>query len=336
MRRCLDLALNGAGLTSPNPLVGAVIVHNNRIIGEGFHTGYGNAHAEVEAVRSVKESDRHLLSAATLYVNLEPCSHHGKTPPCTDLILHHNIRNVVVGLGDPNPLVNGNGLRTLRNAGVSVIDGVLTNECLELNKRFYTFHQKQRPYVVLKWAQSCDGFIATRPSQRTRISNALSDVMVHKWRSEESAILVGYNTALTDDPRLSVREWKGKNPLRLVYDPELALPSTLKMFNDVGETWILNHTKEESNGNVSYKKVTRENWSTETLQMLHDSKRLSLLIEGGTKTLETFIRQGLWDETRIITSPLVLQDGLRAPAPPFSKATQTTLGDNQLDIYTRR
>lgn len=336
MRRCFDLAVNGLGLTSPNPLVGSIVVHKDRIIGEGFHTGYGNAHAEVEALRSVKESDKHLLSESALYVNLEPCSHHGKTPPCSDLILQSGIKTVVVGALDPNPVVNGNGVRMLRNAGVTVIEDVMRDECIQLNKRFYTYHQLKRPYVILKWAQSQDGFIATKPLKRMHLSNQLSQMLTHKWRAEESAILIGFNTASIDDPELTVRNWNGKNPLRLVYDPELELDKSLKIFNDESATWVLNNVKESDEENVFYKKITSENWVNETLELLYQNQILSVIVEGGTKTLETFIHQGVWDEARIISTPHTLKDGLKAPLLLSSNTSASEqIQDNLLTIYLR-
>jgi diaminohydroxyphosphoribosylaminopyrimidine deaminase / 5-amino-6-(5-phosphoribosylamino)uracil reductase len=336
MRRCLDLALLGLGRTAPNPMVGAVIVHDGRIIGEGYHAAYGNAHAEVEAVRSVAAEDKNKLREATLYVNLEPCSHHGKTPPCVDLILQHEIQTVVVGAGDPNPLVNGKGLQRLRDAGVSVTIDVLREDCIALNKRFYMFYQSQRPYVVLKWAQSQDGFVAPALAQRVQLSNDLSRVFVHKWRSEEAAILVGFNTALVDDPELTTRYWPGKDPLRLVFDLKLKLPKTLKLFNGDVETWVLNHSEEKVESNVRYKKVSFIDTVSDTMDLLFQTGHNSLLVEGGTRTLESFIHQGVWDEARVFTAPMLLKKGLRAPTlPTFSQMQSETVGDNLLTVYTR-
>ena len=235
MKRCLDLAMLGLGDTAPNPMVGAVIVHNDTIIGEGFHEKFGSSHAEINALNSV--TDRTLLKDSALYVNLEPCSHTGKTPPCADSIIEYGIPEVVTGMADPNPLVAGKGLRKLMDAGVKVINGVLGDQCFELNRRFVTFHVRKRPYIILKWAQTSDNFIDVlrdQPDiqQPTWISNEISRMVVHKWRSEEQAILVGTRTAQMDNPRLNVREWPGKSPVRLVIDRNLKLPKSLNLFDN--------------------------------------------------------------------------------------------------------
>src|SRR5258706_3862500 len=259
MRRCLELATLGAGNVAPNPMVGAVLVYHGRIIGEGYHQKYGEAHAEPNSIASVKEEDRKLISQSTMYVSLEPCVHFGKTPPCADLIIKHKIPKVVIGCRDPFKEVNGRGIEKLKAAGVETEPGVLEKECKELNKRFFTFHTKHRPYIILKWAQTANGFIATSPqtplqrrgafeesaNKRLLISNEYSNRLVHKWRSEEAAILVGTNTALKDDPQLTTRLWTGNNPVRMVIDMDLKLPSSLKLFDDEVSTIIFNTIKHD-------------------------------------------------------------------------------------------
>lgn len=334
MRRCLDLASRAVS-ASPNPLVGSVIVHNDRIIGEGFHKGSGQPHAEVEALNSVSESDKHLLPDSTLYVNLEPCSHHGKTPPCADMIVQQKIPRVVIGAVDSNPLVGGKGVAKLRDARVDVTIGVLENGCRKLNKRFYTFHEKQRPYVILKWAQSNDGFIAPLPLKRLQISNPLSQTLLHKWRSEEDCVLVGFNTALIDEPRLDVRNWNGRNPMRAVFDPQLRLDSTKPLFASTEKVFVFNTLKEETSNNVHFKKVTTENWVSDAIRILYNESILSVMVEGGTKTLQAFIDASVWDEARVFTSRTNLYNGLVGPQLSATHVETHAVGDNQLDIYNR-
>lgn len=335
MRRCLDLASRAVS-TSPNPLVGSVVVHGNCIIGEGFHKAAGQAHAEVEAVNAVLDYDRHLLPDSTLYVNLEPCSHYGKTPPCADMIVAQKIPRVVIGAVDSNPLVGGKGIKRLRDAGVEVTVGMLESECRNLNKRFFTFHELHRPYVILKWAQSEDGFIAPHPAQRMQLSNALSQTFVHKWRTEEDAVLVGFNTALVDDPQLTARLWPGKNPTRVVYDPQLKLEAGKKLFNAPGKVIVFNNVKEVTIDNLVYKKVSRSNWVIEAMQALHNENILSVMIEGGTKTLSAFIEANVWDEARVFVAPLKLKNGLVGPKLSATPNETLDVGDNQLNIYSRQ
>jgi diaminohydroxyphosphoribosylaminopyrimidine deaminase / 5-amino-6-(5-phosphoribosylamino)uracil reductase len=316
MKRCLDLAGLGLGHTAPNPMVGSVIVHNNRIIGEGFHRVYGGPHAEVNAVQSV--ADKSLLPASVLYVNLEPCSHKGKTPPCADMILQTGIPEVVIGTTDPNPLVSGNGIRRLEAAGVKVTTGIATEDCLVLNKRFFTFHSRKRPYVILKWAQTTNGFIDVLRDhgiqQPTWISNEISRMLVHKWRSEEQAILVGTQTALLDNPRLNVREWPGNSPLRVVIDRNLRLPKTLHLFDDSCPTLVFNASREETEGQTQYLPLDFEgNMPAALLQQLYDRGIQSLLVEGGRKLLMSFILGNLWDEARVFTGRKQFEAGLQAP-----------------------
>jgi len=313
MWRCVELAKLSAGNVAPNPMVGAVLVCENKIIGEGFHQKYGEAHAEVNCVNSVAEINKPLIEKSTIYVSLEPCAHHGKTPPCADLIIKNKIKRVVIGCQDIYKEVAGKGIEKLQNAGVEVVTGILENECRNLNKRFFTFHQKQRPYIILKWAQSANGKIGSE-KERILISNDYTNRIVHKWRSEESAILVGTNTALIDDPSLTTRLWNGKNPVRIVIDTQLKLPLTLSVFNKAANTLIFNFFKNATENNLTYIKADPANFIGKTLSALYELNIQSVLIEGGAKTLQSFIDRGLWDEARIITNEeMVMENGISAP-----------------------
>ncbi len=315
MQRCIELALLGAGQVAPNPMVGAVLVYKERIIGEGFHRQYGQAHAEVNCINNVNEADRQLIPAATLYVSLEPCAHFGKTPPCADLIIENGIQVVVIGCADPFVQVNGKGIEKLQKAGVKTIVGVLETECLQLNKRFFTFHTKHRPYIILKWAQTADGKIAANNTGRLQISNDYTNRLVHRWRTEEAAILVGTNTAEKDDPILDNRLWTGTTPIRIVLDLSLRLPNSLKLFNQQYKTLVFNFLKQETDNNISYIKLN--SGGSILLQMLNTCFGLgiqSILVEGGAKLIQNFIDEEIWDEARIITNEeLRVADGLKAP-----------------------
>ena len=328
MERCLELAARGAGFVAPNPMVGAVLVYKNRIIGEGWHQQYGKAHAEVNCITSVKEEDRIFISQSILYVSLEPCVHFGKTPPCTDLIIQHKILKVVIGCRDPFEAVNGKGIEKLKSAGVNVETGLLEKECKELNKRFFTFHTKQRPYIILKWAQTGDGFISTSTSHlqkrdtsgevdnsRLQISNEYSNRLVHKWRSEEASILVGTNTALLDNPELTTRLWPGPSPIRLLVDMDLRLPPSLKLFNRKIKTIVFNIVKQEEQENLIFRQVKKNiPLFPQLLDSLYQFNIQSVMVEGGAKLLQAFIDERCWDEARIITnSTLVINKGLAAP-----------------------
>jgi diaminohydroxyphosphoribosylaminopyrimidine deaminase / 5-amino-6-(5-phosphoribosylamino)uracil reductase len=303
MRRCLQLAEIAAGDTAPNPMVGAVLVHNQRIIGEGYHQRYGEAHAEVHCVNSVAESDRHLIPDSTMYVSLEPCAHFGKTPPCADLLIEKKIKRVVVGCRDPFEQVNGKGIEKLIAAGVDVMTGILDSECKLLNKRFFTFHLQRRPYVILKWAESANGMIAANKPERTLISNEITNRLVHKWRAEEAAILIGTQTASADNPSLSTRLWKGNNPVRVVLDMELRLPSSLKVFDGSVRTIIFNGLKQLQHHNLHYHQLNSgEPLLPQILSALYDYNIQSILVEGGTRMLQTFLDENCWDEARIITN----------------------------------
>lgn len=315
MQRCLQLADLGAGYTAPNPLVGAILVHQGRIIGEGYHQQYGEAHAEVNCLNAVQSGDRPLIPFSTLYVSLEPCCHFGKTPPCTDLILREQIPRVVIGCRDPFPMVAGKGIEQLQAGGVQVIFPVLENQSLEKNRRFVTFHQQKRPYIVLKWAESANHKIAHSGGGHFRISNDWSNRLVHKWRTEEAGILVGTNTALLDNPQLSARLWPGKNPVRIVLDQNLRLPQNLKLFDGSVNTVVLNGQKDSQKTNLLFKKMLPgKHVSGSILASLYDLNILSVLLEGGKKLLQSFIDAGDWDEMRIITNEeMSIPAGLSSP-----------------------
>jgi diaminohydroxyphosphoribosylaminopyrimidine deaminase/5-amino-6-(5-phosphoribosylamino)uracil reductase len=314
MSRCMELAAMGMGSVSPNPMVGAVLVLEGRIIGEGYHEQYGRSHAEVNCINSVKEADRHLISSSTLYVSLEPCSHHGHTPPCADLIIAHGIPHVVIGSHDPNPLVAGRGIKKLRDAGVEVTEHILEKECAFLNRRFMTFHILQRPYTILKWAQSADGFFSPHGDRQLWLTNEYSKKIVHKWRTEEDAILVGTRTALTDDPQLTARLWDGRNPLRLLIDMGLKVPIDSRIFDDEALTLVYNASKAGLESGTVYVTINKEQPLPQQIAAdLYQRKMLSVIIEGGAYTLNSFIAAGLWDEARVFTAPTLLSAGIPAP-----------------------
>jgi diaminohydroxyphosphoribosylaminopyrimidine deaminase/5-amino-6-(5-phosphoribosylamino)uracil reductase len=320
MHRCFELAKAGAGSVAPNPMVGAVLVHKNRIIGEGYHQKYGEPHAEVNCLKSVKEEDRKFISSSTLYVSLEPCAHYGKTPPCSDLIIENKIPKVVIGCRDPFKQVNGKGIEKLEAAGVEVITNVLQEEAVMLNKRFIGFYTQHRPYIILKWAQTADGKIALEDYSRILISNEFTNRLVHKWRGEEAAILVGTNTARYDDPALTNRLWTGANPLRLVIDMELELPSSLKLFDDQAPTIVFNTIKHEEQGNIWYYQVTHDTSLVhQVVNALYRLRILSVLVEGGARLLQSFIDEGIWDEIRMIRSSST-NGPAGIPAPMISNA----------------
>ncbi len=315
MQRCIHLAKLGNGYTAPNPMVGAVLVHDNRIIGEGFHRQYGEAHAEVNCLLSVPDSDRQLIPYSTLYVSLEPCCHYGKTPPCTDLILREKIQHVVIGCRDPFKQVDGRGIEKLEAAGVKVDYPVMENQAKEMNRRFFTFHKQDRPYIILKWAESANHLMAGNDGGRLSISNQWSNRLVHKWRTEEAGILIGPNTAVSDNPELTARLWPGKNPVRIVLDQELLLPKFLKIFDGSVKTIVLNGKKNEQSAGLVYKKLQPEKTKTfSIINSLYELNILSVLVEGGAKLLRSFIKEGAWDETRIITNEeLQIPEGISSP-----------------------
>ena len=319
MRRCLQLALNGKGYVSPNPMVGAVVVCNGKIIGEGFHVAYGQPHAEVNAINSVK--DKSLLRNSTIYVSLEPCSHYGKTPPCAKLIIDSGIPRVVIACLDPFPEVSGRGVKMLKDAGVEVAVGILQDKAEKLNKEFMTSQVKKRPYVYLKWAQSGDGFIDAKrhdgsDGEPVRISNDFSMMLVHKLRAEVSAIMVGTNTAIMDNPSLTTRYWAGKNPTRIVINRENKIPKDYKIFDGEVETLVFTESNihENGNSNVTYIQVPfGDSFLDEVFKKLNERKIDSVLIEGGRYLLQSIIDKNLWDEAYIETAHITLGDGVNAP-----------------------
>ncbi len=320
MQRCLELAQNGVGSVSPNPLVGCVIVYDNKIIGEGWHKQLGEAHAEVNAIDSVK--DKSLLAESTLYVNLEPCNHFGKTPPCANLIIEHKIKKVVVGMVDPFEKVAGQGIKKLKDAGIDVEVGILEEDCKFLNRRFIKFVTQQKPYVILKWAQTWNGFIAPDANKTSaeefeiqrHITDRIVQKLVHKWRTQEDAIMVGTNTALLDNPALNAREWKGRNPTRIVLDRNLRLPFNLKLFDKSESTIVFTELKKESEHNLTFIQLNFEkNWLNEMLNELYKLNIQSVVIEGGSQLLNAVIDNKIWDEAIIFTSPKTINDGIKGP-----------------------
>ena len=324
MHRCLELAEKGSGYVAPNPLVGAVLVHDGKMIGEGYHQQYGQAHAEVNCINSVGNGNRHKIAESVLYVSLEPCAHFGKTPPCTDLIIAHQIPEVVIGCRDPFKEVDGKGIEKLKAAGINVVYGILERECQQINKRFFTYHIQHRPYIILKWAETADRKIAANGNERLHISNAQTNRLVHKWRSEEGSILIGTNTALLDDPELTTRNWQGPSPARLVVDMELKLPHSLNIFNDNQKTIVFNTIKHEENGNLNYYQVTKDvNLVHQIVNALYQMKIQSVIVEGGAKLLQSFIDEGVWDEARVIKNEkLIINNGLAAPELPVQASNQ--------------
>ncbi len=337
MKRCIELARLGLGHTAPNPLVGSVIVYEDKIIGEGYHRSFGQAHAEVNAINDVR--DKALLKKSTLYVNLEPCAHTGKTPPCTDLIIREGIPEVVIGTSDPHPLVSGKGIQCLKNAGVHTICEVGKKDCIELNKRFFTFHTLKRPYIILKWAQSADGYmdVIRQPDETSEpnwISNEISRILVHKWRAEEQAIMVGTNTALMDNPRLNVREWHGKNPVRVLIDRSLRIPKSLHVLDKSIKTLIINEIKDQQDGNNIYIKTSfDQRLLFSVIEILYKLEIQSVIIEGGRMLLDSFIALGLWDEARVFTGTKSFGQGIRAPVIEGCTKIQTNIIHDLLTAY---
>lgn len=327
MNRCLTLAINGLGNVAPNPLVGCVIVHKNKIIGEGYHSEFGHHHAEVNAINSV--ADKKLLRESTLYVNLEPCSHHGKTPPCCDLIAHYQFKKVVIGALDSNKIVDGSGVKNLNQAGIEVVTGVLEKECIELNKRFYTFHEKKRPFYVLKWAETSDGFIF-KQGEASQISNPLSTQKVHQIRAEEQAILVGKETLLVDNPSLTVRHVQGKNPLRIIVSGEI--PNNiqdLNIFRDKLPTLFFNTSKSVIKDNVEFVLYKKGEFFTSLNKVLFDRNIASVLVEGGAATLASFINENNWDLAFKIVSGKRFDGGKLAPSIDLKPSKEFIVGKNE-------
>ncbi len=338
MSRCIQLAKNGLGNTYPNPLVGSVIVHNNTIIGEGWHHKAGLSHAEVNAIAGVRNTK--LLKDATIYVSLEPCSHFGKTPPCADLIISKGIKKVVIGSTDPNPKVAGSGIQKLKDAGCEVEVGVLKKECDELNRRFFTFHQKKRPYIILKWAQTSNGFIAPSEAHRNSekkpvwITNEHSRQWVHKMRAKEQAILVGTTTVLMDNPSLTTREWEGNSPVRVVIDRSLKIPGNAAVFDKEAKTVVITQKKARNTDNVFYETIDfSKDIAFQICDILYRYKIQSLIVEGGTKTIQTFTDANLWDEAFVFTGINKFKEGIKAPVILNSFISQEIIKGDVLKHY---
>ncbi|MDO4880589.1 MAG: bifunctional diaminohydroxyphosphoribosylaminopyrimidine deaminase/5-amino-6-(5-phosphoribosylamino)uracil reductase RibD [Capnocytophaga sp.] len=336
MKRCLQLASNAIGYTYPNPLVGSVIVHNGKIIGEGWHTKQGEPHAEVNAIHSIL--DESLLKDSTLYVNLEPCAHFGKTPPCANLILEKKIPKVVVGTVDIHSKVAGKGIELLKNNGVEVIVGVLEQECKAINRRFFTFHDKKRPYIILKWAQTQDNFIAPlqkEVQQPVWITNNLSQQLVHQWRSEEQAILVGVNTILQDNPSLNTRHWIGNNPLRLVIDPHLKTNESHSIYKE-GKSVIFTFKEAQNTTNITFFQLNpSQSIPQQVCNYLYEKEIQSLIVEGGTFTLQKFIEEGFWDEARVFIGNKIWKNGIKSPQIPSYPYKTQYIEDDTLLFYQK-
>lgn len=334
MQRCLQLAEQGLGHTASNPLVGAVLVHQGQIVSEGYHEQYGQAHAEVNAIKHLKNQE--ILKDCTLYVNLEPCSHFGKTPPCSDLIIEKGIKKVVVANLDTNPLVSGKGIEKLKNAGIEVTTGILDQEARSLNKRFFTFQEKKRPYIILKWAQTADGFISRNPLPKHKednwITGSEAKKLVHLWRSQEQSIMVGTNTAKVDNPELTTRLVNGHNPIRIVIDQHLSLSTELNLFNSAAKTTVFTALKKENTSHLFYQTIDfTQDIIPQILNHLFLEKISSVIIEGGTQLLQSFIDKELWDEARIFVNPnLNFVSGLKAPDFDFSNTSPLPIGADLL------
>ena len=335
MKKCLELAQKGMGYVSPNPMVGCVVVFNDQIIGEGYHQEYGTSHAEVNAIENVK--DKSLLKKSTLYVNLEPCAHFGKTPPCTNLIIESEIPKVVIGCIDSYSEVSGKGIEKMQNTGIEVIEGVLEKESRELNKRFFTFHEKKRPYVILKWAESKDGFIGPLNQNKPFwMTSSESKKLVHKWRAEEEAILVGRITAKKDNPSLTVREVAGSNPVRIIIDKNLKLSSDLNLFNSEAKTIIFNTIKSEETDTNQFVKIDFNYLIENISEELHKQNIQSVIIEGGSTTLQSFVDANIWDEARIFTANKLFSQGLKTPIIEGEIILEEEIGTDTLEIIINR
>lgn len=334
INRCIELAKKALGNTYPNPLVGSVIVHEGKIIGEGYHEMAGQPHAEINAINSVKNSE--LLKDSTIYVSLEPCAHFGKTPPCANKLVEVGFKKVVIGTLDSHEKVNGKGKQILQDAGLEVVSGILEKECQELNKRFFTYHQKQRPYIILKWAQSADGFI-DKDFKPTQIGNPITKQFVHLLRSTEHSILVGTNTALVDNPSLTTREVIGRNPVRILIDFDLKVPQNFHLYNDEAKTIIFNAKKDAVEANVTFIKIDKDNFLNNLMTKLYEHQIQSVIIEGGKFTLQQFIDHGVWDEAIIITNEnLNLLNGTTAPIFNFKPLEVKTYRDNTVEFYKNK
>jgi diaminohydroxyphosphoribosylaminopyrimidine deaminase/5-amino-6-(5-phosphoribosylamino)uracil reductase len=334
MQRCIQLASLGLGLTYPNPLVGCVIVHDGKILAEGWHQKAGCSHAEVNAIRQIQ--DKEVLKNSTLYVSLEPCAHHGKTPPCADLIVEHQIPRVVIGTVDPFAKVNGLGVQKLKNAGIEVKIGVLEHESRELNKRFFTFHEEKRPYIILKWAQTADGYMGSLKEEQKWITNSFSKQLVHKWRAEEQGILVGFQTAKIDNPQLNLRLWEGNPPTRFVLDRNLELDHSLYLFDQTQPTIVFTEKEKKDVKNL---KFLTSNFGSDFLQgilrEIYEQEIQSIIVEGGRKTLDLFIGEGIWDEARVFSSSHSWREGIQAPQIKGDLQLEKKIGEDTVKIWRK-
>ncbi|MDI9320976.1 MAG: bifunctional diaminohydroxyphosphoribosylaminopyrimidine deaminase/5-amino-6-(5-phosphoribosylamino)uracil reductase RibD [Phycisphaerales bacterium] len=338
IRRCLQLAENGKGAVAPNPMVAAVLLYENRIIGEGFHQEYAHAHAEVNCFESVAARDKQFIPQATMYVSLEPCAHYGKTPPCANRIVQEGVKRVVVCNKDPFEKVAGKGIQILRSNGIEVVSGVLEAEGAWLNRRFFTFHKQQRPYIILKWAQTESALFAPKDHARLQMSDEYSTRLSHQWRREESAILVGFTTAMNDNPQLIALYGQGNQPLRIALDKDLQLPATHHLLSQVYPTWIVNQHKEEVNGNIRFIKLDfGASIIGQLLESLFQSNILSLIVEGGATLLQHFLDANLWDEARVFETPNVMDEGIKAPSlSDFEQIFEKDLRQDKLLIYRNK
>ncbi len=335
MQRCLELAQRAKGQTTPNPMVGAVLVHNDRIIGEGWHHFYGGSHAEVNCLESVADEDKPLIPESTMYVSLEPCAHFGITPPCANRLVQEGIKKVVIANRDPFAKVNGKGIAILTESGAEVITGILQAKAWWMNRRFFCYHTHKRPYIILKWAQTADGYMGTTAHTSIQISGPESLAESHKWRTQEDAIMVGYTTALNDNPLLTARLYEGRQPLRIALDADRNLPDTHRIFNADAATWIVNEHEETQMGNVHYVRIPfGDNLLPDLLQRLHHAKVVSLIVEGGAILLNSFLDAGLWDEARVITATGKIPDGgVQAPEIKRMPEYTTNYGTDTLNLY---
>ena len=335
IERCLALAEKGRGLASPNPMVGSVVTYNKKIIGEGFHQQFGGPHAEVNAINSVK--DKGLLKEATVYVNLEPCAHFGKTPPCADLLVNSGVKRVVIGCIDSFSEVSGKGIEKIKKAGIDITVGVLEKKCLDFNKRFFLFHREKRPFIILKWAESKDGLLSPANQEKGKplwMTGEESKTLVHRWRTEEDAIMVGTNTAIMDNPSLTARLWKGRNPLRIVIDRELKIPKEANLLDGLAKTLVFTEKEKGPEENVDFVKVSSVQLK-DLLTELYKRGVQSLIVEGGKGLLESFINEGVWDEARVFVAPISLNAGVKAPSLGEESLSQRVIGADTLSIYKR-
>lgn len=331
IKRCIELAQKALGKTYPNPLVGSVIVHNGKIIGEGYHHKAGENHAEINAINSVE--DKNLIPESTIYVSLEPCAHYGKTPPCALKIKELGFKKVVIGAMDSHDKVNGKGKKIIQDAGIEAVSGILEKECIELNKRFFTYHEKKRPYIILKWAESGDGFL-DKNYKPTAVSNALVNQFVHQLRADEHAILVGTQTALADNPSLTVRSVEGTHPVRILIDFDLKVPNDFNIYNNAARTFVLNAVKEGTEDHIEFIKIKKENFLSDLMESLYKEQIQSVIIEGGRFTLQQFIDSDLWDETIVIKNEnLRLENGTKAPEFSLIPYKTENYRDNTISFF---